>query len=570
MTEKLSIESCLANEPQTLSEETNYEPNQSEVIPQKCGRPPERKLETCQIAPEDPVKLQQTPPESSSAEVLVTKSVDSEAVDSENLFQENLALFNLCLSRMVEAKEQESRPVCNRSDTGNAALFLQKYGKNIRYNEETGFLLCKGKRWGKDEEGIVKKGIKTCIEQIPNIVRKAPEVEAWVTHSLSKARRDSVYNLVKSDAEVVSTCQLNSDPFLFNVANGTLDLRTAKLLPHSPADLITQISPVVFDAEANCPLHDEAILKICDGDPAKVRFLQTVFGYTLTGFTREQCFFLFVGAGANGKSLLLELMSALMGDYFQHTRPNTFLRNNKDAIPQDIAKLHTARMVMASESNPDAQFDEALLKSITGDSRITARFPYGKDFTYTPQFKTFFASNSAPRVRGTDHGIWRRMRLLKFNVRFWDADQGESGLPELQADKRLKEKLESEMSGILNWALEGCLIWQKEGLQIPDAVKADTKEYRESNDFVAHFLEERCELNPSFKVTKGDLHTHFLKWAHENGVSTSDFSKNEFGTILDHKDFKSSKSGSVRSWIGIRLQMEEEEVPLSNHDSQSI
>jgi putative DNA primase/helicase len=213
--------------------------------------------------------------------------------------------------------------------------------------------------------------------------------------------------------------------------------------------------------------------------------MQRVLGYTLTGDTREHAFFVFYGAGANGKSTLLNTGRTILGDYAKDTPSQTLLVQRYEGIPNDLARLHGARLVTAIETDAGKQLAESRIKQITGGDTVTARFLYGECFEYLPQFKLFMATNHRPRIQGTDEGIWRRVHLIPFEV----------AIPKHEQDPALGEKLRAEAPGILRWMVEGSMAWQQNGLAMPSKVRQATAGYRAEEDLLARFLDEECSLD---------------------------------------------------------------------------
>jgi len=340
-----------------------------------------------------------------------------------------------------------------------------------------------------------------------------------VIRSLTKARRDekkrpetlaqirNMMELAKTEPGVpVLSEELDTDPMLLNVLNGTLDLATGNLRPHRREDLITRVAPVVYDTNAKCPTFERFLDEIMGGNASLSGFLRRAVGYALTGLTSEQCMFVFHGTGSNGKSTFLDAVMAILGEgYALQTPTETIVSkvNGFDAIPNDVARLKGARFVAANEIEEGRRLNEALVKQLTGDERVTARFMRGEWFEFRPEFKLFLAVNHLPEIRGTDHGIWRRIRAVPFT----------KTIPDEKQDKDLSAKLHAEASGILNWALEGLREWLSGGLNAPPEVLAATTSYRELMDSLGDFLKHCCVQLPNVRAQSGDLYAEFVKWS---------------------------------------------------------
>jgi putative DNA primase/helicase len=285
------------------------------------------------------------------------------------------------------------------------------------------------------------------------------------------------------------------------------------------------------------------------GDVALIRFVQKVIGYSLTGSTQEQCLFILYGAGANGKSTLIQTISTLLGDYSRQPPTETLLVQRGDGVRNDLARLQGARFVSAVEVEGGRRLAEVLVKQLTGGDTITARFLYGEHFEFLPMFKLWLAVNHRPIVQGTDHGIWRRIRLLPFTVT----------IPAAEQDKRLTERLQAELPGILRWAVEGCLAWQQEGLEPPAAVNRATRDYRAEMDVIAAFLQDCCVLGPEREVLAGDLYAEYTDWCTQMGESP--VSQKALSTTLRERDYTPGRRSSGRIWRGIALKEETTETP---------
>jgi putative DNA primase/helicase len=278
------------------------------------------------------------------------------------------------------------------------------------------------------------------------------------------------------------------------------------------------------------------------GKQDKIAYLKRITGYALTGSMNEQCLFIYNGFGANGKSTFLEAFRKVLGGYAMHTPSSTLLTNNM-SIRNDLARLRGSRFVSAVEIGIGKKLDEALTKELTGGDPITSRFLFREFFEQKPTFKLFIAANYKPEIRGMDHGIWRRIRLIPFDVVLKDDE----------IDRDLPHKLETELSGILSWAVQGCLDWQKQGLVMPDEVRSATTEYREESDVLSLFLEDKCKQGRKLEISVKNLYDTYMAWSEENADDV--LSKKTFGHFLKQRGFKQKKSDGIRSWVGLTIKV---------------
>lgn len=339
----------------------------------------------------------------------------------------------------------------------------------------------------------------------------------------------------------------DADPYLLNCRNGTIDLRTGDMREFRRGDYLTRMIPIDYDPDAGAPLWEEFLNRIFAGNQTLIGYLRRIIGYSLTGDTSEQCLFLCHGPGANGKSVLLDVVSAMLGDFAQSAPMQTFVsKPNDNGASNDLARMRGARLVTASETNEGVRLNEALIKKVTGQDKISARFLFSEFFDYFAQFKLWLAMNHKPVIRGTDDGIWRRIRLIPFNVI----------IPEEERDKHLADKLKGELPGILAWAVSGCREWQKDGMQTPSEVLCATEDYRSEQDLIATFIEERCLVNPDFSVKASVLYKTFKKWAED--VGEYPMSQTLFGRKLSDRGFKKehTKAGDFRLGIGLLVEGE--------------
>ncbi|MBT6717017.1 MAG: hypothetical protein HOB18_05170 [Nitrospina sp.] len=457
------------------------------------------------------------------------------------------------------------------SDVGNAERLVKRHGSKIKYCASLGkWFIWNGKIWEKDNSGkIVSYAIKTArsVYQEASLATNLDDQKKVLKHALKSQERPRLAAMAYIAQHMVAVNQdeLDSDPWLLNVENGTVDLKTGNLLPHDPEKLLTKICNAEFDPDAKCPLWMDFLFKVMDGNQTLVDFLQRVLGYSLTGKTSEQCLFILYGTGRNGKSTLLEIFKTLLNDYSKKAEMKSFLAKRDEGINNDIAGLAGARMVSAVEVGRGKSLNESLIKEITGQDTVTARFLYREFFEFTPQFKIMLAVNTKPDILGTDEGIWRRIKLIPFDVK----------IPQSEVDKNLPEKLKCELPGILNWASKGCLDWQESGLGEPKEVEAATGDYRHEMDEFADFIESRLETAESLAVPESSLwakseqiFSEFNSWANENGVD--EMCKKKFGTAMREHGFKTKQKRvngpNCRVYMGIGIKIQSK-IPFDEEEN---
>ncbi|MEO5577281.1 MAG: phage/plasmid primase, P4 family [Gaiellaceae bacterium] len=438
--------------------------------------------------------------------------------------------------------------VLNNTEVGNAEQLVTRHGRRLRYcGPWSKWLVYDGARWAKDRSGapvrLQKETLRWATANANAILDDKPRVARlkFLLESEREARIRAAIALAAPELPVMPE-EFDLDPWILNLTNGTLDLRTVQLRRHRPDDLLTKLAPVTFDPEATAPHWESSLARWLQDDRLLQDYVQQIVGYSLTGDTREQLLFILYGAGENGKSTFLRILLELLGDYAQQTPTATFLDRRGDAIPNDLAALRGTRLVSAAESGESRKLNEALVKQMTGGDRISARFMRSEYFEFTPAFKPWLATNHKPLIRGTDHAIWRRLRLIPFTARI---------TPE-ERDPELLDKLRLELPGILNWALVGCLAWHGHGLQTPRSVEDATSAYRAEMDDVGRFLEDRCELADGLTTTSVALFTAYNHWASGNGeqaLTQNAFSRRLSERGLVHKRF----TGGTRGWSGIGL-----------------
>ena len=337
----------------------------------------------------------------------------------------------------------------------------------------------------------------------------------------------------------------DNNNWVLTVENGVLDLRTGQLLPFDRRFNSSKRTSIRYDPLATCPRWETFLQEVFNFDEELIRYIQRAVGYCLTGETSEQCLFLCHGAGANGKSVFLDVLLQLLGEFGMDAPVSTFSSKpaNANNASNDLAMLRGARLVTATETNEGMRLDEAIVKKLTGGDRVTARKLYQDFFYYIPKFKIWIAMNHKPTIRGTDNGIWRRMRLIPFD-RIFSIDQ---------QDRNLKHKLINELPGILNWALRGCLDWQQNGLPMAQIVEDATNEYRAAEDTLGQFIEENCIVGEHYQVSSQMLYDVYAEWAKRSNAYVVSLQK--FGRQLTERGFQVRPSGAggkkVRFGIGL-------------------
>ena len=437
------------------------------------------------------------------------------------------------------------------TDLGNAERFVDDHGERVRYcGPWKKWLVHDGERWTCDNTGEVERLMKATVRGIyaeaaeePNDDRRR-ELLKHASGSESKRRISDAIHLAQTEPGVpVLPEDLDRDPWLLNVKNGTLDLRAGGLRPHDPEDLVTKLAPVEYDPDAEAPRFLRFLSEIFDGDGDLISFVRRYAGYSLTGSTRERVFAILHGSGKNGKTTLVELLRDALGDYAANTATETVLATRSEGINNDVAALKGARFVSTAEVEQDRSLAESKVKQLTGSDTVTARYLYGEPFDFRPEFKLWLSTNNRPVVRGTDDAIWDRIRLVPFEQRFAGG----------RGDPRLPEKLRGELTGVLAWMVRGCLEWQSDGLGQPEKVRAATEGYRSEMDVLAAFLGDRCVVNPYAWARFSDLYESYQEWCGVSGERAE--SKKRFGNRLKERGFAPNRgTGNVpiRRGLGLR------------------
>ena len=381
----------------------------------------------------------------------------------------------------------------------------------------------------------------------------------WAIQSDNASAIAGALKMAKS-AMLVLNEAFDAQPWLFNCRNGTIDLQTGSLMPHDPAHLLTRCAPVTFDAAATCPRWERFLLEVFNNERPMVDFMQRAIGWSLTGVVQERAlFFLYGPSGYNGKTTVVETIKELLGacgeeevGYARKVNVNTFMRSkNSEEDQRKMAALVGPRFVYTSEVDESHRLNEQLIKDITGGDTVDARRLYHETFSFKPTFKPWMYGNYKPDIRGTDDAIWGRVMLIEFEVSFRD-----------KMDVTLAETLKKELPGILNWAIKGCLAWQKHGLQPPEKVKAATQAYRREQDVFGPFIAEMCDILPEASVKSSRLYAAYKRWCAKNDQEEQ--SQTRLGNYLTAKGYLSDSNatgrGAIRSGLDIKKAPDPEDA----------
>ena len=452
------------------------------------------------------------------------------------------------------AVKTERQRLYTFDDTGNAMRFVDLFGEKVRYNyTDKRWLFFDGRKWCTDMTGTIKRLADKSVEAMEaeaQVYAVMDEEEGGdMTKSFQKHVKASRSNRSKRAMldEVthyvpVLPQHLDTHKICINTPAGVIDLRDGTIHEHKPEYYISKITAVEYSPNADCPRWLSFLEDIFAGDKELIRYIQKAVGYSLTGSTSEQCAFFLFGTGRNGKSTFIDIIRDIFGDYATNIQPETIMvrKTGGNAINSDIARLKGARLVTSVEPNEGMRINEGLLKQLTGEDVVTARKLYGDEFEFKPEFKLWVSTNHKPIIRGTDTGIWRRIHLIPFTVQ----------IPENKVDRRLKYKLAAEMPGIFRWAVDGCLIYQHEGLKMPRAVADSVKEYRREMDVISAFIEDCCAVGSGLSVQSSQLYAAYLKWAEQGNEYT--MSATKFSTEIS-KRFEKIKTRSCKYFSGIAL-----------------
>lgn len=457
------------------------------------------------------------------------------------------------------------------TDVGNGKRYVADHGAIVRYcHPWKKWLIWDGMRWRIDNTGRVMALAKRTIlglfrwaeKQIRSLAEdESPEAGAdlarikavlgFARRSQHVQRLHAMLELAKSEPGIpILPEQLDSHIWLFNCPNGTVDLKTGKLRAHDQKDYLTKLCPINYVPSAQCPIWKSTVNSIFANDVGVIECVRRFGGYSLTGDTREQELPIAIGKGANGKTLILRTILNVMGADYAGIVPSELLVETKgNQHPTIKAKLFGMRLMIAFETAQDDRLNEARIKTLTGEDGLTGRRMREDFWDFIATHKIILCTNHLPKIRDQDHSTWRRLAVWPFTQTYWDSDKGETGPPQLKADKTLKVKLQAEFEGILAWLVQGCLDWQQHGIIRPDSVRNATNHYKSTQDKLSIFIAERCVTGPQMRVKASTLWGAFQVWA--KGNREQPVTSTAFGNAMREGGFE--KDDGKRWYLGIDL-----------------
>lgn len=437
------------------------------------------------------------------------------------------------------------------NDSGNARLFVNAFSDKIKYNiDNKVWTIWNGNYWEVDRFGRIKLFAETVIEQmrIQALNETSIEIKKKMNSNINRVLNTHGKDAMIKEAQHLdniptSNNMFDIDKYSINTKSGIIDLRTGDIIPPDKNLMHSKYIDVAISNETP-HVWLRFLQEIYADNPDLVGYVQRLAGYWLTGLTSEQSLYIFLGDGSNGKSLFLETLLKIMGNYGSTTSSDLLVDNRYSGgnAEQRLATLIGARFVMVEETESNDRLKESTIKNLTSDyGEITARFLYGNEFSFKPVFKLIMATNHKPIIRGTDHGIWRRIKIIPHNII----------IPDNKQDKMLGVKLAKELPQILGWAVAGAVEYFKNGLQEPVVISDQVAEYRSDMNIIERWIIDNCEKDPNYSESSAVLYRNFVEYTKENNEYT--LTQNMFSTNLGKK-FERARLRNARSFKGIRLR----------------
>ncbi|MCF3174771.1 hypothetical protein IPZ61_15745 [Streptomyces sioyaensis] len=425
------------------------------------------------------------------------------------------------------------------TDAMNAHALVAWSDGRIKYAPGLGFYVWNGRTWARSEVKVRQE-----IHRMGAALVLAGKVKEARGFTMTTRINDLMTELRSVPTVYVEASDFDNRPDLLSFRNGTVNLRTGRLRPHDKADMLTYCLEIEYDPMAKCPRWEQFMTEVFPDNVDLVPYMQRLCGYGITGYTDEQCFAVFWGKGANGKSVLTDTLSSVFRTISKTTPFATFEEKANGGIPNDIAALRGSRLVMASEGESGKPMSEAVLKRVTGKDMIAARFLRQEFFEFKPSFLLMLATNHKPKFRGQDEGLWRRVKMIPFTRYFAPHER----------DYSLDKKLEAEAKGIAAWAVRGAVQWFAEGLQDPDSISAATKEYKETSDALAGFFPGMLVKDDAARMDGSEAFNSYLDWCEaENLPAKERWTRRAFYGAMEERGITRTRTAKGMALVGIRL-----------------
>lgn len=454
--------------------------------------------------------------------------------------------------------EDKTKKIMPRSwdDQGRGLRMRDQFATVLKFNAvDKKWFFFNGSYW---QEDIGNQRVELAAERVANSIKKEkPELsfstktdEDKAMNEWYKFQKDSRSHMAKMHMidefkkyVIVKHGEFDKEDMLLNTESGYVDLSNGELHDHDIDKKFSHQTLAEYSDNVDAPLWDKFLNQIFNSDEELIHYVQKAIGYSFTGSVDEQCLFILNGRGRNGKSVFSNVVSDVAGNYAKQMNVQTIVakKNQSGSANSDIARLEGARIVTSSELNEGDRFDESLVKQLTGGDKILARFLYGSEFEYKPKFKIWMATNHLPIIRGTDDGIWRRIKIIPFNIQ----------IPKEKVDKKLEYKLKAEYTGILNWIVQGAIMWQQEGLEDPEAVTKVIETYRAEMDPLDAFLEECCTTGQNYSIKAREMYDAYHEWAKESEEYKMSMTK--FGREMSKKLLRVKKRDGW-CYVGLKLK----------------
>jgi putative DNA primase/helicase len=448
-------------------------------------------------------------------------------------------------------------PMRSWDDLGNAKRMVDHYADRIRWIEQAdSWAVYDGSRWNMSGPRLAQSLAQRMLDNlIDDEAARYSDVEIynpggrpeltvreafckWAKGQRMSARIAACLTETRAVPRIqAELADFDRDPMLFNAANGVIDLRDGTLREHDPNLMLMQRTPVAYDPTAPITRW-QAFLDRVMPDQDDQQYLQRIVGYSMTGKIGERALFLHHGVGANGKSVFLQVMSHIVGEYGQVVPRSTLLVSQNEQHPEAVARMVGKRFLQTSETAAGRRLDEEIVKGLTGGELQTARFMHKGSFDFRPTGKIHYVTNHLPRLTDAE-SIWERIFLVSWRV----------SIPKAERDLDLTDKLITEDVGILAWAVRGAMAWHESGLAVPSTADEGLVSYRREQDIFGEFLAERVAPSPGTQTQAATLYGAYQAWAFQSGLKP--MSAQSFTATMKERGYKMYRSAQRRGFEGI-------------------